>query len=505
MLDSQAPEHWGTARDRVEVLVLEDNPGDARLLGAEFSTETLLDVRLTVAPRLAEGLQLLASREFDAVLLDLNLPDSRGMDTFQRLRAAVPEVPLIVYTGIQDDEIAVRALRGGAQDYVVKGPGMGPLLVRAVSFAIERHRVRVELDLRAARLEKNQGVLRHIIEASADVIMIVDHSGAVRFVNPGAERMYGRSAAELMSQAGGGALRRDAAEIDIRRPDGTARTADVRSVEIEWEGEAASLISLHDVTERKRAQEHIEAENARLEERVRERTTELVAANSELEAFAYSVSHDLRAPLRHIKGFTQMLEEEAGEVLDDSAKTLLGRILLSADRMQKLIDDLLAFSRLGRCAVTREPVALGPLVSEVIEELAPESQGRQVEWCVGDLPLLDADPGLMRVVLVNLLSNAVKFTRGRTPARIEVFPPPEVSGSEPVIAVRDNGAGFGAEDARRLFGVFQRLHTQAEFEGTGVGLATVKRIVTRHGGRIWAEAEPGAGATFYFTVGPAAI
>ena len=248
MLDSQAPERWGAARDRVEVLVLEDNPGDARLLGAEFSTETLLDVRLTVAPRLSEGLQLLASREFDAVLLDLNLPDSQGMDTFQRLRAAVPEVPLIVYTGLQDDEIAVRALRGGAQDYVVKGPGMGPLLIRAVSFAIERHRVRVELDLRAARLEKNQGALRHIIEASADVIMIVDHSGAVRFVNPGAERMYGRSAAELMSQAGGFALRRDAAEIDIRRPDGTARTADVRSVEIEWEGEAASLISLHDVT-----------------------------------------------------------------------------------------------------------------------------------------------------------------------------------------------------------------------------------------------------------------
>ena len=278
--------------------------------------------------------------------------------------------------------------------------------------------------------------------------MIVDHSGAVRFVNPGAERMYGRSAAELMSQAGGVALRRDAAEIDIRRPDGTARTADVRSVEIEWEGEAASLISLHDVTERKRAQEHIEAENARLEERVRERTTELVAANSELEAFAYSVSHDLRAPLRHIKGFTQMLEEEAGAVLDDSAKTLLGRILLSADRMQKLIDDLLAFSRLGRCAVTREPVALGPLVSEVIEELAPESQGRQVEWRVGDLPLLDADPGLMRVVLVNLLSNAVKFTRGRDPARIEVFSPAEVSGSEPVIAVRDNGSGFRAEDAK---------------------------------------------------------
>ena len=490
----------GTVRGRVEVLVLEDNPGEARLLHAELSAEVLVDLHLTVAPRLEDGLHLLSSREFDAVLLDLNLPDSHGMETFERLRAAVPELPLIVYTGSHDKSVELRALRGGAQDYLVKGPGNGPLLARAVHFAIERRRTRAELDLRAARLERNREALRRIVEASADVILILDRSGAVLFVNSGAEKMYGRSAADLVGQAGGFVIQPGTVEIQIRLLDGTVRTAEMRTVEIEWDDEPASLILLHDVTERKLAQVQVEAQNVALEDTVRERTAELVAANSELEAFAYSVSHDLRAPLRHIKGFSQMLEEEAGPRLNSSSRTLLARIPRSVDQMGKLIDDLLAFARMGSCPVSRQPVALGPLVAEVIEELAPDARGRPVEWSVAALPTLDADPSLLRIALVNLLSNAVKFTRGRSPARIEVFP--AGSASAPAIAVRDNGIGFTPAHAGRLFGVFQRLHTQAEFEGTGVGLATVKRIVARHGGRVWAEAEPGLGATFFFSLGP---
>ena len=496
-------EPLGTARGRVEVLVLEDNPGGARLLDAEFSGEVLIDAHLTVAPRLSDGLRLLASREFDAVLLNLDRPDGRGMETFERVRAAVPEVPLIVYSGTHDDETALRALRGGAQDYLVKGPGIGPLLARAVHLAVERHRVRAELELRAARLEKNRAALRDIVEASADVILILDRSGAVRFVNRGAEKMYGRSAADLVGQAAGFVIQPGAVEIDIPLPGGATRTAEVRAVEIEWDGEPASLILLHDVTERKLAQSQVEARSSLLEERVRARTAELLAANAELEAFTYSVSHDLRAPLRHIKGFTQMLEEEAGAGFNAPARELFARILGSVDRMGRLIAALLGFSQLGSRAVARQPVDPGPLVNEVIEELAPETRGRAVEWRVSGLPWLDADPSLLRVVLVNLLSNALKFTRGRETARIEVF---AAGGgpAAPVIAVRDNGAGFASEEAGRLFGVFQRLHSQAEFEGTGIGLATVKRIVTRHGGRIWAESEPGVGATFFFSLGPAA-
>jgi len=215
------------------------------------------------------------------------------------------------------------------------------LLARAVHFAIERRRARAELDLRAARLEKNRAALRDIVEASADVILILDRTGAVRFVNSGAEKMYGRSAVDLVGQAGGFAIQPGTVEIDIALPGGTARTAEVRTVEIEWDGQPASLILLHDVTERKLAQEQALAQNVVLEDLVRERTAELVAANAELEAFAYSVSHDLRAPLRHIKGFTQMLEEEAGADLGAPARALLDRILGSVDRMQKLIDDLI--------------------------------------------------------------------------------------------------------------------------------------------------------------------
>jgi signal transduction histidine kinase len=491
----------GKAHGRAEVLVLEDNPGDAGLLQQELSAEVLIDVNLTVAPRLSDGLDLLGIRQFDAVLVDLNLPDSQGMATFERLRAAVPEVPLIVHTGVHDDAIALRALRGGAQDYLVKGPGIGPALIRAVKFAIERHRVRVELELRAAQLDKNRTALRHVVEASADVILILNKAGAVRFVNFGAEDMYGRCAADLVTQAGTFVIQGGTVDIDIPLPDGTVRTAEVRAIEIEWDEEPATLILLHDVTERKRAREQVEAQNVLLEERVRERTAELLAANVELEAFAYSVSHDLRAPLRHIKGFAQMLEEEAVEHRDASAQTLIGRILRSVDRMRELIDSLLGFSRLGRCPVSRQLVDLGPLVNEVIEELDPEAEGRQVEWSVASLPAIDADPSLLRIVLVNLLSNALKFTRDRDHARIEVF---SVDGSHPapVIAVRDNGIGFAAEDAERLFGVFQRLHSQTDFEGSGVGLATVRRIVAKHGGRVWAEGEMGVSATFFFSLGP---
>jgi signal transduction histidine kinase len=491
----------GKAHGRAEVLVLEDNPGDVGLLHEELSAEVLLDVNLTVAPRLSDGLDLLGIRQFDAVLVDLNLPDSQGMATFERLRAAMPEVPLIVHTGMHDDEVALQALRLGAQDYLVKGPGVGPALARAIKFAIERHRVRVELELRAAQLEKNRAALRQVVEASADVILILNKAGAVRFVNFGAEDMYGRCAADLVSQAGTFVIQGGTMDIDIPLPDGTLRTAEMRAIEIEWDEEPATLILLHDVTLRQRARERMEAQNVRLEGRVRERTAELVAANAELEAFAYSVSHDLRAPLRHIKGFAQMLEEEAVEHRDASAQTLVGRILRSADRMRELIDSLLGFSRLGRCPVSRQLVDLGPLVNEVIEELSPEVQGRQVEWSIAPLPAIDADPSLLRIVLVNLLSNALKFTRDREPAHIEVF---AVEGSHPapVIAVRDNGIGFAAEDAERLFGVFQRLHSQTEYEGSGVGLATVKRIVTKHGGRVWAEGEAGVGATFFFSLGP---
>lgn len=249
---------------------------------------------------------------------------------------------------------------------------------------------------------------------------------------------------------------------------------------------------------RRRAEEQVRQLNRALADRVRE----LEAANRELESFSYSVSHDLRAPLRHLAGFADLLSEQSADRLDDAGRRYLSLIGSAAEKMGRLIDDLLAFSRAGRAALDPRPVELGPLVREVIEIVQPPTADRAVEWSVGDLPAVRADPVLLRTVIQNLLDNAVKFTRGRAPARIEIGAEP-ANGSGTLIWVRDNGAGFDPRYARKLFGIFQRLHRQDEFEGTGVGLANVQRIVHRHGGRIWAEGEPDRGATFYFTL-PAA-
>jgi signal transduction histidine kinase len=227
---------------------------------------------------------------------------------------------------------------------------------------------------------------------------------------------------------------------------------------------------------------------------------ELKAANKELEAFTYSVAHDLRAPLRQIDGFSKILLDEAAPQLDETAQRYLQRVREGAGKMGQLVDAMLGLARLGRhephCQVTH----LGSLVNEVLADLKPETAGRQIEWRVGRLPCLDCDAALIKIVMVNLLSNAIKFTRTREQAVIEVGEA-ERDG-QPAVFVRDNGVGFNMKYVDKLFGVFQRLHKPQEFEGTGIGLATVQRIIHKHSGRVWTEAALDKGATFYFTLGP---
>jgi len=244
----------------------------------------------------------------------------------------------------------------------------------------------------------------------------------------------------------------------------------------------------------------IEAQNAELENRVRERTAELEAANDELEAFCSSAAHDLRTPIRAITGFTDILLARPVDALPADVRHHISQIHDGSSQMTQLITDLLAFSRLGRQAISRELVEPARLVREVFNELESERKNRRVELRIGPLPTLHGDPALLRVVFVNLLSNAFKYSRPRDPAVIEIGVAPQTDEPTPVIFVRDNGVGFDLQNAEKLFGLFKRLHHAHEFEGTGVGLATVRRIIERHGGRIWAEAAPGAGATFFFTV-----
>ena len=271
------------------------------------------------------------------------------------------------------------------------------------------------------------------------------------------------------------------------------------SLSIEPVPEGIFILST-DITKEKELQEELRKHREHLEELVEERTAQLEAANKELEAFSYSVSHDLRAPLRHIVGFSEMLQKHASDSLDERGRHHLNTIADSAKEMGVLIDELLVFSRMGRTEMRTAVVDVGYLVKEIIEREStrPEVRQRTIDWTIDPLPHVRADPTMLRLVFQNLIGNAIKFTRRRDKAVVHIGTSSETTRT--VFFVRDNGAGFDMQYAQKLFGVFQRLHRTEDFEGTGVGLANVRRIVSRHGGKTWAEGEVDKGATFYFSL-----
>jgi len=242
-----------------------------------------------------------------------------------------------------------------------------------------------------------------------------------------------------------------------------------------------------------------EGEIRKLNQKLANRAAELESSNKELESFAYSVSHDLRAPLRHVVGFSELLQKQAASLLDDKSQRYIKTILDSAKKMGKLIDDLLSFSRIGRAETKKSLVNLEQLVKDVVSEIEQETRGREIAWKIDALPVCYGDRSMLMLVLANLVSNAVKFTRMRTRAEIEIGCA-DGDNDDLEVFVRDNGAGFDMQYANKLFGVFQRLHRADEFEGTGIGLATVQRIIHRHGGKVRAEGAVDQGATFYFSL-----
>jgi signal transduction histidine kinase len=252
-----------------------------------------------------------------------------------------------------------------------------------------------------------------------------------------------------------------------------------------------------EMDERQKGEEQVRTLNQQL----RRKTADLEAANRELEAFAYSTSHDLRAPLRHMVGFAELLAQHAATALDEKSHRYLSTILDAAKRMGTLIDDLLAFSRIGRAESHETSIDLAPLVKEVIEQMAPDTTRRNIAWRIGPLPALHGDHSMLRLVFTNLITNAVKFTLPRERAEIEIGSFEDARGV--VVFVKDNGVGFDMQYSDKLFGVFQRLHGTEEFEGTGIGLATAQRIIHRHGGVMWAEGAVNGGATFFLAVPPA--
>jgi PAS domain S-box-containing protein len=381
-------------------------------------------------------------------------------------------------------------------------------------------RRRVELELLRARDELQAEVIERTQQASLldlthDAIFVRNMSASITYWNRGAQELYGWTPGQAIGKRSHDLLRTvfpvalediNAELLRTERWEGelkhTKSDGSTVAVLSRWslrrdenERPAAILETSNDISGQKRREEEIRGLNAELAKW----SAELQAANKELEAFAYSVSHDLRAPLRHMAGFAELLQKRASPVLDDKSQRYMTMILESAKRMGNLIDDLLAFSRMGRVEAQMTLVDLDKLVKEVVSEMRQETDGREIVWRIDSLPTCYGDRSMLRIVLVNLVSNAIKFTRQRVRAEIEIG---RAKGNEheAVVFVRDNGAGFDMKYVDKLFGVFQRLHHADAFEGTGIGLATVQRIIHRHRGKVRAEGAIDQGATFYFSV-----
>ena len=393
-------------KDELNILLVEDNEGDERLIRELLREQHLIRFNVDLASSLKESESKIPENKFDIILLDLGLPDSNGLETLFKFKALFPELAtIIILTGLNDTEVGLKAVNSGAQDYIIKGHVDSDKLLKSIIYSYERSRLNNEL--------KSQ------IEA------------------------------------------------------------------------------------RKLAEKEILKLNSELEQRILDRTAQLKIVNLELEAFSHSVSHDLRAPLRHINGFAEILKEEYYDQLPEKAKNYLDTISDSAKKMNILIDDLIKLSRTNRIELKKSMLKMNQVLDDALSEVQPLLENRKVDINISTLPEVIGDYNLLRLVWVNLLDNAIKYTRPRKKAVINIDYKEEKE--EFIFCIHDNGVGFDMNYAQKLFGAFQRLHSTDEFEGTGIGLSNVRRIISRHSGRTWAEAELDKGASFYFSLPKKAV
>lgn len=499
------------------------------------------------SPRAA--LATLECNEYDVVLTDLKMPEMDGIELLATAQKIDPNLVGVVMTGHGTVDSAVDAMKAGSMDYVLKPFKLGAISA-VLTRALAARRLRME------NLELKEAV--SIYDLSMSLTSVLDSRVVPQRVADAAMQLpHAAGACVLVMTPEGqdlevGAVRGNLGEtperqrmrLDARVADWVARARDemskptwqtsalptehplpglARSVAVPMcaagkllgilcfsssqihrsvrVGQIKALTILANTAATSMDAARLVEE---IEERVDRRTSELKIANEELDAFSHSVSHDLRAPLRAIAGYTQVISEDYAPHLPQEAKRLFEQIHAGAMRMQVLIEDLLDFARFSREPIHVKTLDMQALALEVWHEQVAAAQSSSAQLQVLPLPACEADPSLLRQVWTNLLSNALKYSRHRDPPRIEIGASQTPGAEETTFFVRDNGAGFDMQHAHRLFGVFQRLHDASQFEGTGIGLSIVRRIIARHGGRVWAEGQPGQGASFYFTLPRAA-
>ena len=475
----------------IKVLLIEDNQADAHLIrllltkGNVRSGDVPPKFEVLHVNRLAAGLAFLDQMSLDIILLDLSLPDSHGKETFEKAKENASHIPIVVLSGLDDENVAVKAMQLGAQDYLVKGNIESDNLERSIRYAIERQNLLTELQQKTLALETSKAYSRDIIDNNADGIIIVSKDNIVKFVNPSAERILDRAQEDLIGQPLGlPSNTKHTSKFDVFRQDGKTAVVETRFADITWQGEPARQVSLRDITE------HVQAKA-----KLTQQAMELQRRNAELDEFAHTVAHQVQGLLGQIVGYSSFIQMNWADNMDDQAQLALKRVLQSSHKMNNVLSEILLLASVDRSDVETIPLDMGRIVSEAKKRLSFTIDEYKADIQHGnDWPLSLGYTSWIEEVWVNYISNGLKY--GGKPPVLTLGADLERDGMIRYW-VQDNGQGISKSDQKKLFKPHTRLR-QTRARGEGLGLSIVRRIVEKCGGEVGVDSEPGQGSTFWF-------